>query len=99
MGRAGVRGGGEGCFRGGVREAVSRPLRGCSVAVARRRSEVSSVRGRTLLEEGLRFCLGTVRLQELNQLEGKEKRKENACQTDFPISYLHMPKAVSAAGL
>lgn len=26
---------------------------------------MSSVGGRTLLEKGLRFCLGTVRLQEL----------------------------------
>lgn len=75
MGRAGVRGGGEGCFRGTVREAVSCPLCCCSIAVSRRRSKVSSVGGGTLLEKGLRFCLGTVRLQELNKSGRGEKRK------------------------
>lgn len=67
MGRAGVRGGGEGCFRGTMREAMSCPLCRCSIAVSRRWSKVSSVGGGTLLEKGLRFCLGTVRLQELNK--------------------------------
>lgn len=58
-----------------MREAVCCPLCCCSIAVSRRGSKVSSVGGGTLLEKGLRFCLGTVRLQELNELWG-EKKKE-----------------------
>lgn len=65
-------------------EAVSCPLCCCSVAVSRRRREVPSVWGGALLEQGLGFCLGTVRLQQLNKAWGK--KKEKACQVDFPVS-------------
>lgn len=59
---------------------------------------MSSVGGGTLLEKGLRFCLRTVRLQELNELVGRKKKK--ACQNDLPVSYLLlMPKVLCEAGV
>lgn len=53
---------------------------------------MSSVGGGTLLEKGLRLCLGTVRLQELNK---SVERRRKARQTDF----LPMPTVFSGAGL